>query len=227
MILELSTKMWSEIGTGIYETIKMTLLSTAIGYLIGLPMGVILNITSPNGIKSNKKIHTILGFIVNLLRSIPFMIIAIWLIPFTRIIVGTGIGSTAMIVPLSICAAPFIARMVESSLLEVDAGKIEAAQAMGSGNVTIITKVLLHEALPSLIVGAAITVVTVLGYTAVAGFLAGGGLGDIAVRYGYYRYQDDVMLVAIAILVFLVLAFQALGTKLAKKLDKRIKNNKE
>lgn len=227
MILKISTDMWGQIGMGIIETIKMTLISTGIGYLIGLPMGVILNITSPNGIKSNRTIHSVLGFIINILRSIPFMIIAIWLIPFTRMIVGTGIGSTAMIVPLSICAAPFIARMVESSLLEVDAGKIEAAQAMGSNNMTIIRKVLLHEAVPSLIVGAAITIVTVLGYTAVAGFLAGGGLGDIAVRYGYYRYQDDVMLVAIVILVVLVLMFQTFGTKLAKKLDKRIKNNKE
>lgn len=225
VILEITSPMWTEIGNGVWQTLYMTILSTLIAYIIGVPLGVILNITSPTGIKKNKIIYTILGFIINVLRSLPFVILAIWLIPFTRFIVGTSIGSNAMIVPLSICAAPFVARMVESSLKEVDSGKIEAAQAMGSSDFTIIVKVLIPEAMPSLIVGAAIAIATILGYTAMAGFIAGGGLGDIAIRYGYYRYQDDVMLVAIVILVALVQIFQEVGMFIAKKLDKRIKNN--
>lgn len=225
MILEITSPMWIEIGNGVLETLYMTLVSTTIAYILGIPLGVILNITSPTGIKQNKVVYTILGFVINVLRSLPFVILAIWLIPFTRLVVGTSIGSNAMIVPLSICAAPFIARMVESSLKEVDAGKIEAAQAMGSSDFTIIRKVLIPEALPSLIVGAAIAIATILGYTAMAGFIAGGGLGDIAIRYGYHRYQDDVMLVSIIILVALVQIFQEVGMFVAKKIDKRLKNN--
>ncbi len=226
MILEITSPMWNEIGNGVLQTLYMTVASSIIAYLIGLPLGVILNVTSPTGIKKQKVVHSILGVIINILRSIPFVILAIWLIPFTRTVVGTAIGSTAMIVPLSICAAPYIARMVESSLKEVDGGKIEAAQAMGSSDMEIITKVIIPEALPSLIVGAAIVIATILGYTAMAGFIAGGGLGDIAIRYGYYRYKDDVMLVAIIILVVLVQIFQETGMFISKKVDKRIKDSK-
>lgn len=226
MILEITSPMWNEIGNGVLQTLYMTVASSIIAYLIGLPLGVILNVTSPTGIKKQKVVHSILGVIINILRSIPFVILAIWLIPFTRAVVGTAIGSTAMIVPLSICAAPYIARMVESSLKEVDGGKIEAAQAMGSSDMEIITKVIIPEALPSLIVGAAIVIATILGYTAMAGFIAGGGLGDIAIRYGYYRYKDDVMLVAIIILVVLVQIFQETGMFISKKVDKRIKDSK-
>lgn len=221
MILGMNQAIWTEIFKGLGETLYMTLASTLIAYIIGIPIGIILNITAPNGIKANKVVYAILGFIVNVVRSIPFIIIAIVLIPLTRLLVGTSIGSTAMIVPLSICAAPFIGRMVEQSLNEVDSGKIEAAKAMGSSDFTIIRRVLLGEARPSLIVGAAIAIATIIGYTAMAGFIAGGGLGDIAIRYGYDRYETDIMMVALIILVVLVQLFQSLGMFIAKKLDMR------
>ena len=223
MILEITSPMWNEIFNGIFQTLYMTLVSAFIAYLIGIPIGILLNITAPNGIKQNKVVYSILGTIVNILRSIPFILLAIFITPLTRFIVGTSIGSTAMIIPLSLSAAPFVGRMIESSLNEVDNGKIEAAKAMGSSDKTIIFKVLLGEAKPSLIVGAAIAVATILGYTAMAGFIAGGGLGDIALRYGFYRYQTDVMFVALVILVVLVQILQETGMFVAKKIDKRIK----
>ncbi len=223
MILAISNEMWSEIGVGIWQTLFMTLVSTLIAYVIGIPVGVVLNITSKEGIKPNKIINSIVGVVVNILRSVPFLILAVFIIPFTRLIVGTSIGTTAMLVPLIVAAAPYIARMVESSLKEVDSGKIEAAQAMGSSSLNIITKVLLPEAKPSLIVGAAIASATILGYTAMAGFIGGGGLGDIAIRYGYYRYQDEVMLVAVIILIIIVQVLQEIGMIVAKKLDNRIR----
>ena len=222
MILAINEAMWAEMGLGFWQTIYMTLVSTILAYLIGIPIGVILNISSKEGIRPNKIINFIVGMIVNILRSVPFLILAVFLIPFTRTIIGTSIGTTAMLVPLIIAAAPYIARMVESSLKEVDQGKIEAAQAMGSSNMNIILKVLLPEAKPSLIVGAAITTATILGYTAMAGFIGGGGLGDIALRYGYYRYQKDVMFVSIVILIIIVQVLQELGLYIAKKLDNRI-----
>ena len=223
MILAINSKMWMEILLGIGQTLFMTLISTVFAYLFGIPLGVILNVTSKDGISPNKIINSIVGVFVNILRSVPFLILAVFIIPFTRLIVGTSIGTTAMLVPLIVAAAPYVARMVESSLKEVEAGKIEAAQAMGSSKMNIILKVLLIEAKPSLIVGAAIASATILGYTAMAGFIGGGGLGDIALRYGYYRYQDDVMLVAIIILIVIVQVLQELGMYISKKLDNRIR----
>lgn len=209
------------IGVGILETLYMTLGSTLLAYVIGLPLGVILNATDRGGVWEKKWLNSILGFIVNFLRSVPFIILLIWVLPITRAIVGTTIGSNATVVPLVIAAAPFVARMVESSLKEVDAGVIEAAHAMGASPLQIITKVLLPEALPSLVVGCSITVTTILGYSAMAGFTGGGGLGAIAINYGYYRYQDDMMLVTVILLVIIVQILQELGMRFAKLSDKR------
>ena len=207
--------------TGFWETIYMTLVSTALGYAIGLPLGVTLAVTGKGGIRENKVVYRILDVISNVIRSIPFLILLILLIPFTRMIVGKSYGSTATVVPLVIAAGPFIARMVESSLKEVDEGVIEAARSMGASNLRIIVKVLLVEARTSLINGATIAVGTILGYSAMAGTIGGGGLGDIAIRYGYHRYQADIMIVTVVLLVILVQIFQMIGTTLANRLDKR------
>ncbi|MCI8611070.1 MAG: ABC transporter permease [Clostridiales bacterium] len=209
--------------TGILETLYMVIVSTGIAYIIGIPVGIILHITDENGICRNKPINKILGAIVNLLRSVPFIVLLVAILPFTRAVVGTTIGSTATIVPLVVAAAPFVARMVESSLKEVNAGVIEAAESMGSSPLQIIWKVLLPEAKPSLIVGSAIAVTTILGYSAMAGFTGGGGLGAIAINYGYYRYEDEVMLITVLILVVIVQIFQEVGMRVAFKTDKRIK----
>ena len=199
----------------------MTLVSTAIAYLIGIPLGVILVITRREGICPAPKTNAVLGTIVNIMRSVPFLILIIVLIPFTRLVAGTSIGATATIVPLIVGAAPFIARMVESSLLEVDAGVVEAAQAMGASPWQIVTKVLLKESVPSLVTGAAIALTTILGYSAMAGAVGGGGLGDLAIKYGYHRYQTDVLLLTLVILVLLVQVIQALGNAVAKRIDHR------
>ena len=206
---------------GVRDTLYMTLASTFFGYVLGLPLGVILAVTDKDGIKPNAFIYKILDIIVNILRSIPFLILLILVIPITRAIVGKTYGSTATVVPLVIAAAPFIARMVESSLKEVNGGVIEAAQSMGAGTFTIIWKVLLAEARTSLLVGVTIALGTILGYSAMAGVVGGGGLGDIAIRYGYYRYQTGIMLVTIVILVLLVQIMQWVGMLLSKKLDRR------
>lgn len=206
---------------GVRDTLYMTLASTFFGYVLGLPLGVILAVTDKDGIKPNAFIYKILDIIVNILRSIPFLILLILVIPITRAIVGKTYGSTATVVPLVIAAAPFIARMVESSLKEVNGGVIEAAQSMGAGTFTIIWKDLLAEARTSLLVGVTIALGTILGYSAMAGVVGGGGLGDIAIRYGYYRYQTDIMLVTIVILVLLVQIMQWVGMLLSKKLDRR------
>ena len=199
----------------------MTLVSTVFAYILGLPMGIALVVTAKEGLRPNKVIYKVLDIIVNVVRSVPFLILLILVIPLTRAIVGKAYGPTATIVPLVLAAAPFIARMVESSLLEVDKGVIEAAQSMGAGLMTIIWKVLLGEARTSLIVGATIVLGTVLGYSAMAGVIGGGGLGDIAIQYGYYRWQGDIMWATVILLVILVQAMQFAGTKLAKKVDKR------
>lgn len=210
------------LGGGILETLYMVLVSTLLAYVIGLPIGVVLQVTDKGGICENKPVNKVLGVIVNLLRSVPFIILLVWILPFTRAIVGTTIGSTATIVPLVISAAPFVARMVESSLKEVGSGVIEAAQSMGSSPMQIILKVLIPEAKPSLLVGSAIAITTILGYSAMAGFVGGGGLGAIAINYGYYRYQDNVMLLTVVLLVIIVQIFQEVGMTVAKRTDRRI-----
>lgn len=210
------------VAEGTWVTLYMTLASTLIAYLLGLPMGIALVVTAPGGLKTNKIIYKILDVVVNIVRSIPFLILLMLLIPFTKLIVGRSYGATATIVPLSMAAAPFVARLVESSLLEVDHGVVEAAQSMGAGTWSIIWKVLLAEARTSLIVGATISLGTILGYSAMAGVVGGGGLGDIAIRYGYYRYQADIMIVTVVLLVALVQILQIIGTRLSKKLDRRI-----
>lgn len=206
-------------GTGV--TLYMTLTSTLIAYVLGLPMGIALVVTAKDGLRPNALIYKVLDVIVNITRSVPFLILLILVIPLTRLIAGKSYGATATIVPLTIAAAPFIARMVESSLLEVDKGVIEAAQSMGASLRTIIWKVLLVEARTSLIVGATIALGTILGYSAMSGVVGGGGLGDIAIRYGYYRYEAGIMWVTVILLVVLVQILQVIGTKLSKKLDRR------
>jgi D-methionine transport system permease protein len=199
----------------------MTLISTLLGYVLGLPMGVILTVTDQSGIRPNAAIYKVFDVISNIFRSIPFLILLILIQPMTRMIVGKSYGSTAMIVPLTVAAAPYIARMVESSLKEVDHGVIEAAQSMGASTWQIIYRVLLTEARTSLIVNATIVTGTILGYSAMAGTVGAGGLGDIAIRYGYYRYQADIMIVTVVILVLLVQLFQAIGMMLSRRLDRR------
>ena len=218
--------MWTDeiiqmIIRGVGETVYMTLLSTIVGYVFGLPMGVLLAVSDKDGLMPNKVMYKILDVIANIVRSIPFLILLILLIPFTRLVVGQSYGSSGTIVPLVVAAIPFIARMVESSVKEVDAGVIEAARSMGAGNFTIIWKVLLVEARTSLITGATIAIGTILGSSAMAGTIGGGGLGDIAIRYGYYRYQSDIMIVTVILLVVLVQVFQTIGMVIASRLDKR------
>ncbi len=219
--------MWSEavvkmLGVGILETLYMTFFSSLIAYLIGLPLGVLLVVTDKDGIAPFVPLNKVLGVIVNLVRSIPFIILLITVMPFTRLVVGTTLGSTAVVVPLIIASAPYIARIVESSLKEVDKGVIEAAQSMGATPLQIIYKVLIPEAMPSLIVGGAIAVTTILSYSAMAGIVGGGGLGDIAIRYGYYRYETEIMLVTVVILVLIVQLIQEAGFRWMNRADKRI-----
>lgn len=218
--------MWSSEVTqmilqGIRETLYMTIGATLFGYLIGLPMGILLAVTDKDGIRPARIVYKILDVIVNILRSIPFLILLILLIPFTRVIAGKSYGPTATIVPLVVAAAPFIARMVESSLKEVDGGVIEAARAMGANDMTIITKVMLVEARTSLITGSTIALGTILGYSAMAGSVGGGGLGDIAIRYGYYRYETPIMVVTVILLIILVQIFQTIGMRVSSRLDRR------
>ncbi|NLO10112.1 MAG: ABC transporter permease [Clostridiales bacterium] len=210
------------IGTGILETLYMTILSSILAYILGLPLGILLVVTDKDGIAPLVVLNRILGAIVNILRSIPFVILLVALMPFTRLVVGTTLGPNALIVPLVIGSAPYIARIVESSLKEVDHGIIEAAQSMGASPRQIVFKVLIPEAMPSLIMGGAIAVITILSYSAMGGFVGAGGLGTIAINYGYYRYQADKMLVTVAILVLIVQGVQELGGRLMKRSDKRL-----
>ena len=209
---------------GIGETFYMVVVSTLAAYMLGVPLGVIVYVTGEGGIRRNRPLNMVLSLIINVVRSVPFLILLVAILPFTRLIVGTTIGSTASIVPLVVAAAPFVARMVESSLKEVDPGVIEAAKAMGSTDWQIIWKVLLPEARPSLLLGMTIAFATILGYSAMAGFVGGGGLGAIAVNYGYYRYQTGVMMITVALLVIIVQIFQEGGIKLVNRIDRRIKS---
>lgn len=206
---------------GIVDTLYMTIASTALGYLFGLPMGILLTVTDKDGIKPIGFIYKILDFVANIVRSIPFLILLLLLMPVTRLIIGKAYGATATVLSLTVAAAPYIARMVESSLKEVDTGVIEAARSMGASNFDIIFRVLLVEAKTSLIVGATITIGTIFGYSAMAGTLGGGGLGDIAVRYGYHRYDAGIMLVTVVLIIILFQIFQNVGMKIASSLDRR------
>lgn len=221
--LNMSQEMIDLLVKGTLETLYMVLVSTAFSYLLGIPLGVLSYVTDTKGICRNRFLNTISGVIINMIRSVPFLILLVAIIPFTRLVVGTTIGSTATIVPLVVAATPFVARMVESSLKEVDAGVIEAAKAMGSSPAQIIFKVLLPEAKPSLLVGCTIAIATILGYSAMAGFVGGGGLGAIAVNYGYYRYKTEMMLVTVALLIIIVQIFQETGMRLVNKIDKRLR----
>jgi len=206
-------------GTG--ETLWMVLASTFLGYLLGLPLGVLLTITDSDGISPHPVLYRILDIIVNITRSIPFLILLILIQPFTRAVVGKSYGTTATIVPLTVAAIPFIARMVEGSLKEVDHGVIEAAQSLGASKLTIIVKVMVAESRISLLVGVTIALGTILGYSAMSGVVGGGGLGDIAIRYGYYRYETGVMIITVVVLVLLMQLLQWAGNMLTKKLDRR------
>lgn len=210
------------VGQGFIETIYMTVISTILAYIIGLPLGLALVVTDKDGIHPIPWLNSLLGMIINFFRSIPFLILLIALMPFTKMVVGTVIGSKAAIVGLWIAAAPFIARMVESSLKEVEIDVVEAAQSMGASPFQIMTKVLLPEAKPSLLVGAAISITTILGYSAMAGIVGAGGLGAIAINYGYYRKQSDIMYVMVILMAIIVLVFQELGMRISKHTDRRL-----
>ncbi len=207
---------------GIWDTLYMTLGATALSYLFGLPIGVSLVVTAPDGISPRPTYNKVMGFIVNIVRSVPFLILMIALMPYVRIVIGTGIGTSATVAVLVVAAVPFVARLVESELREVDPGVIEAAQSMGASNMQIISKVLLLEARPALLVGAAVSTITILGYSAMAGVVGGGGLGDIAIKYGLYRYDSKTMWITVIILVLLVQLLQSIGNYISKKLDNRI-----
>ena len=207
---------------GIWETIYMTLLSTVFAYIIRLPIGLILSVTGKNGIRPIAWLNRILGIIVNVFRSIPFIILMVAMLPVAKFIVGSSLGNKAMIVTLVIAAAPYVARMVESSIAEVGGGVIEAAKAMGTPTFKIVTKVLIPEAKPSLITGAIISMVTILGYSAMAGTIGGGGLGQIAITYGYQKYQNNIIWICVALTIIIVQIIQELGAVIARKSDRRI-----
>lgn len=215
----------SEFATALWETFYVTVISSLFAFLIGLPLGVILVTGEKDGVLPLPSwLMKTLNVIINLLRSIPFLILMVLVFPLTRAIVGTVVGTPASVVPLVIAAFPFVARLAESSLREVDGNIIEAAQSMGASPVEIITKVMIPESVPSLISNATIAITTILGYSAMSGVIGGGGLGKIAMNYGYYRYKYLVMIFAVILLIVLVQLFQSLGTKLAVKSDKRLKN---
>lgn len=210
------------LAQGTLDTIVMVFASALGAYVIGIPLGVLLCLWAPTGLTPKRAANAVLGWIVNMGRSIPFIILILFLIPTTRAIVGTTLGVRGAILPLIVSAAPFVARMVEQSLAEVDAGLIEAAQSMGASTWQIVYKVYLKEGLPSLLRGVPIAIITILGYSAMAGAVGAGGLGDIAIRYGYQRYQDDVMIATIVILIVLVQVVQSVGNLLVRSLDKRM-----
>ena len=211
--------------TGFFETIYMTLIASLLSYVIGLPLGVFLSVSRPEGIAPRPGLNRFFGTVVNLLRSVPFVILLVAAIPLTRLILGTSVGSSATIVPLVIASFPLVARSVEASASSVRHGVIEAAQSMGATDMQIITKVILPEAVPSLITGAASSLITVLGFSAMAGVCGGGGLGSIVINYGYYRGETGIMYVLIVVLVLMVQAIQEAGARLSVKSDKNAKSN--
>ena len=202
------------------ETVFMTFYSTIFSVILGFILAVILTISAEDGLRPNKIIYKVLDVIINILRSFPFIILMVFIIPLTRAIVGTSIGKEAAIVPLTFAAAPFVARIIESSLREVDKGVIEAAKSFGASDFQIIFKVMLKEAVPSIVSGLTLTIISIIGYSAMAGTVGGGGLGYLAVSYGYKRFQKDVMIVTVIILIIIVQALQMLGNYLYKKLNK-------
>ena len=209
------------LAEGVWESVYMTLATTVLAYVLGLPMGVLLTVTKRGGIAAAPRFHAVFGWVVNILRSLPFLILMFFVIPFTRLVAGTSIGPTAALVPLTISASPFIARRVEQSLEEIDAGVVEAAECMGATKWQVVTRVLLVESVPSLLRGLSISVITILGYTAITGAFGAGGLGNLAYRFGYQRYQKDVMYVCILLLILLVCAVQIIFDLAARKADKR------
>lgn len=217
---------WAEYGAilaeGVWDTLLMTGLSTLLAYLIGLPMGVVMILTRPHGIRPNRAVNAVLGWIINIGRSLPFIILMIAVFPLTKFLVGTKIGIRGAVVPLVISAAPFIARMVETSLSEVDAGVIEAAQSMGASTLQIVWKVYLPEAKPSLILGGSVSLIAIVGYTAMAGTMGAGGLGDLAIRYGHQRNVPSVMWITVIFLIILVQVVQTIFNRLSRRVDKRL-----
>ena len=220
-MIEFFDKYGALLAQGTIDTLVMSIASCVFAYVIGLPLGIWFAVTTPNGLRPNKAVNTVLGWIINIGRSIPFIILLVAIIPFTRLVVGTSLGVPGAVVPLTVAAAPFVARIVEQSLAEVDKDLIEAAHSFGASNMQIIMKVMLKESLPSLVRGVAITFVNLFGYSAMAGTVGAGGLGDIVIRYGYQRFQGDVMLAAVILCVVLVQVFQTFGDWLARTIDKR------
>jgi D-methionine transport system permease protein len=218
---------WAQFGPllweGTVDTLTMTLVSTLFAYVLGLPLGVALILTQPHGIRPNSLFYRVLGWIINVGRSLPFIILMVAIMDFTKLLVGTKIGVLGAIPPLVISAAPFIARMVETSLAEVDSGVVEAAQSMGASTMQIVWKVYLPEAMPSLVLGGAISIVTILAYTAIAGAVGAGGLGDLAIRYGYQRNEPAMMLVTVVFLIVLVQFIQYIFSRASSGIDKRLK----
>ena len=221
---EMFFKLWQSgtIQLAIWETVYMTLISTAVSYGIGLPLGLVLSVTDDGGIRPIKWLNRTLGVIVNALRSVPFIILMVAVLPAAKLVVGTSFGNKAMIVTLIIAAAPYVAWMVESSIKEVSPGVIEAAQAMGTSSSKIVWKVLVPEAKPALITGSIISMVTILGYSAMAGTIGGGGLGQVAISYGYQRYNDDIIWICVALTIVIVQIIQELGVLIVRKTDKRL-----
>ena len=209
------------VGVSTFQTLQMVFFSTLFAVIIGFPLGILLFITGAAGIVPKPVFNMVLSRIIDILRSFPFVILMIVLLPFTRFVLGTAIGTTATIIPLSLAAAPFVARVIEIALLEVDPGVITAARAMGSANWQIITKVLVPEVLPSVVSGITLTIINLISYSAMAGTLGGGGLGDLAIRYGYQRFRTDIMLASVIVIILLVAAIQFAGTKLAERILKK------
>ena len=221
MFENMGEAMWGLLGTSLWETVLMVGVSGVLGSLIGIPLGIYLRLTDKGGVLQNAAAHHTVGWVVNALRSVPFIILLVAIIPFTRLVVGSSIGTAAAIVPLTLAAAPFMARLVETALREVDGGLVEAAQAMGASTSQIVWKVLLPEALPGIVAGITITFVTLTGYSAMAGAIGGGGLGDLGIRYGYQRFLPDVMLVVVLVLIAFVQVVQSLGDWMVRRISHR------